>query len=391
MTLVPTVLWAASVAGAALLGAFQLSLLLANADTGDPSIVSLSLVLFFYASLGWLILRRRPGHRVGWLFLVTGLVMVIVFSGWTYGPAVASTRGRDDLAAGLLVWLGIVLYVPAILLAFPLLGILFPDGRLPGPRWRLPVTLAVLGAITASLCFGLTSGAFEQAAAANPFAIASLPFAVTAVGAVLAPVVILGGGMLGIAAMAVRFRRGRPDERQQIKWMLVAVVAVVVLDAPNELGFGSVLLGIVTSLGFALIPGATTLAILRYRLYDIDRLVSRSLAWGLTTVLLAVVFIGGLLGLQALLSGITRGDTLAVAGSTLVTAVLFQPLRVRIQASVDRRFDRSKVDAQLTIQALTERLRNRVELASVTAALEASASDGLAPSHVATWIRRTSP
>jgi len=95
--------------------------------------------------------------------------------------------------------------------------------------------------------------------------------------------------------------------------------------------------------------------------------------------------------LQAVLSGLTQGDTLAVAGSTLVTAALFQPLRVRIQARVDRRFNRSRIDAQQTVQALTERLRSRVELASVTAALEASATDGLAPSHIATWIRRTSP
>ena len=390
MTLLPTVLCGVAVAAAALLGAFQVSLLLANGDAGDPSIVSLSLVLVFYASLGWLILRRRSGHRVGWLFLATALAMVSVFSGWTYGPALAASRGRDDLAAGLLVWLGTVLYVPAILLAFPLLGVLFPDGHLPGPRWRLPVGLVVFGAVTAAFCFGLTSGAFVEAAAANPFAVASLPTAVTAVGAVLAPVVILGGGLLGIAAMVVRFRRGRPDERQQIKWMLAALVAVVALDAPIELGVGSDLLGIGASLAFALIPGATTLAILRYRLYDIDRIVSRSLAWGVISVTLAIVFIGGLLALQAILGGITRGDTLAVAGSTLVTAVLFQPLRVRIQASVDRRFNRSKIDAQQTVQALTERLRSRVELASVTAALEASATDGLAPSHIATWIRGTS-
>jgi hypothetical protein len=172
--------------------------------------------------------------------------------------------------------------------------------------------------------------------------------------------------------------------------MLAAVLAVLALDAPQELGFASVPLGIAVGLALGLVPAATTLAILRYRLYDIDRLVSRTLAWGLISVLLAVVFSGGLILTQAILVGITQGDTLAVAGTTLVTAFLFQPLRVRIQAIVDRHFNRARLDAQLTVKALTERLRGRVELASVTAALEASASDGLGPSHVATWIRKTS-
>lgn len=391
LSVLPTLCWIAAVAAAALLATFHLTLVLGDAEAGDPPIVSLSFVLVLYASLGWLIVRRRPGHRVGWLFLATALALVTVFSGWSYGPALAASRGRDDAAAGLLVWLGIVLYTPAILLAFPFLAIIFPDGRLPGRRWRLPVGLVSVGAVSASLCLGLTSGPFAAAAADNPFAIPALPTVITAIGAFLVPVVILGGGVLGIVAMAVRFRRSRSDERQQMKWMLAAVTAVVVLDAPMELGVGSDLLGVGTSLGLALIPGATTLAILRHRLYEIDRIVSRSVAWVLISMLLAAVFIGGLLALQAILSGITRGDTLAVAGSTLLTAALFQPLRVRIQASVDQRFNRAKVDAQLTVEALTEQLRSRVELASVTAALEASVTEGLSPSHVATWIRRKSP
>jgi hypothetical protein len=384
--LVPTILWVASVAGAAVLGGFHLTLLIANADSADPSIASVSLVLVFYASLGWLILRRRSGHRVGWLFLATALVLVIVFSGWTYGPALAASRGRDDLIAGLLVWLGIVLYVPAILLALPLLGILFPDGHLPGPRWRLPVGLVVVGAITASLCFGLTSGAFAEAAAANPFAMASLPSAVTAVGAVLAPVVILGGGLLGIAAMVVRFRRGRPDERQQIKWMLAALVAVVALDAPIELGLGSDLLGIGASLGFALIPGATTLAILRYRLYDIDRLISRTLAYALVTGALVVLAVGGNLAVQTVLADLTQANTIAVAVSTLLMLSLAQPLLRRTQRLVDRRFDRTRIDAERTVAAFAERQRDQVDLDALVEDMRGTASASVRPASVDVWL-----
>jgi hypothetical protein len=369
-----------------LLGAFQARLLLANGDAGDPSIVSLSLVLVFYASLGWLILRRRPGHRVGWLLLATALALVVMFSGFTYGPALAAAGGRDDLVAGLFIWLGIVLYIPALLLAFPLLGILFPDGHLPGLRWRLPVFLLVLGAITGSLCLGLTSGPFEQAAAANPFAIASLPSAITAVGAVLAPVVILGGGVLGIAAMAVRFRRGRPDERQQIKWMLAAVVAVVVLDAPNELGVGSDLLGIGASLAFALIPGAATLAILRYRLYDIDRLISRTLAYALVTGALVVLAVGGNLVVQTALADLTQANTIAVAVSTLLVFGFTQPLLRRTQRLVDRRFDRTRIDAEQTVRHFAERQRDQVDLAALVEDIRETASASVRPASVGIWL-----
>jgi hypothetical protein len=385
---VPTVLWVACVVGAAGLGAFQVMLLLANVESGDPSIVSLSVVLVFHASLGWLILRLRPGHRVGWLFLATAIVLVVVFSGFTYGPALAAAGGRDDPAAGFLIWLGIVLYTPAILLALPLLALLFPDGRLPGPAWRLPVGIVVLGAVIASLCLGLTSGAFAQAAADNPIAIAALPTAVTAVGAVLAPLAILGGGLLGVSAMVVRFRRGRPDERQQIKWMLAAVVAVVAIEAPIELGLGSDLYGIAVSLGFALIPGATTVAILRYRLYDIDRLISRTLAYALVTGVLVALAVGGNLVLQTLLVDLTQANTIAVAVSSLLAFALAQPLLRRMQRLVDRRFDRTRIDAERTIAAFAERQRDQVDLDALVEDMRRTTSTSVRPASVGVWLTR---
>jgi hypothetical protein len=384
--LAPTILWVASVVGAAVLGGFHLTLLIANADSADPSILSVSVVLVAYASLGWLILRRRPGHRVGWLFLATALAMFVVFAGFTFGPALAAGRGRHDLWAGLLTWLGIVLYAPAILLAFPLLAVLFPDGYLPGPRWRAPVVLVVVGALAASTCLGLTSGAFEQAAAANPFAIAELPTAVTGVGAILVPIVIFGGGLLGVAAMVVRFRRGRPDERQQLKWMLAAVLVVVVLDAPIELGFGSDLLGIAVSLGLALVPAATTLAILRYRLYDIDRLIGRTLAYALVTGTLVALAVGGNLVVQTALAGLTQANTIAVAFSTLVVFVVAQPLLRRTQRLVDRRFDRTRIDAEHTVVAFGERQRDQVDLGALVEDMRRTASASVRPASVGVWL-----
>jgi hypothetical protein len=383
---VPFVLWVVAVVGAAVLGGFHLSLLLANAESADPSIVSVSLVLVAYASLGWLILGRRPGHRIGWLFLATALVMFVVFAGFTFGPALAASRGRHDLWAGLLIWLGIVLYAPAILLAFPLLAVLFPDGRLPGPRWRSPFVLVLAGAVTASTCLGLTPGAFEQAMAANPFAIAALPTAVTAIGAILVPIVIVGGGLLGIAAMVVRFRRGRSDERQQLKWMIAAVLAVVVLDAPIELGFGSDALGIAGSFGLGLVPAATTLAILRYRLYDIDRLISRTLAYALVTGTLAALAVGGNLVVQTVLADLTQANTIAVAISTLLVFALAQPLLRRTQRLVDRRFDRTRINAERTVAAFAERQRDQVDLSVLVEDIRRTASVSVRPASVAVWL-----
>ena len=384
--LVPFVLWVAATAGAATIGGFHLSLLLANADAGDPSIVSASVAVAAYASLGWLILRRRPGHRVGWLFLCTALVLTAVFSGFSVGPALGVIRGRDDLAAGLLIWLGIVLYVPAILLAFPLLAVLFPDGHLPGPRWRTPVLLLVLGAATASLCLGLSSAPFDQAAADNPFAIAAFPIAITAVGVVLAPVVILAGGVLGIAAIVARFRRGRGDERQQLKWMLAAVIVVVALDAPQEFGFQSDILGIAVSFGLLLIPGATTLAILRYRLYDIDRLVSRTLAYALVTGTLAALAVGGNLVVQTVLADLIQANTIAVAFSTLLVFVVAQPLLRRTQRLVDRRFDRTRIDAERTVAGFAERQRDQVDLVALVEDIRWTASASVRPASVGVWL-----
>lgn len=383
---VPFLLWLATVAGAAAVGGFHLSLLVARADAGDPSLVSASVAFAAYASLGWLILRRRPGHRVGWLFLATALVLLAVFSGFTFGPALGSTRERDDLAAGLLIWLGIVLYVPAILMAFPLLAILFPDGHLPGPGWRAPVLLLILGAATASLCLGLSSAPFDAAAADNPFAVAALPIAITAVGVVLAPVVILAGGVLGIAAIVARFRRGRGDERQQVKWMLAAVMLLVVLDAPLELGFQSEILGTAVSFALMLIPATTTLAILRYRLYDIDRLVSRTLAYTLVTGTLAALAVAGNLVVQTVLADLTQANTIAVALSTLLVFVVAQPMLRRTQRLVDRRFDRTRIDAERTVAAFAERQRDQVDLVALVEDMRWTASASVRPTSVGVWL-----
>ena len=195
------------------------------------------------------------------------------------------------------------------------------------------------------------------------------------------------------AAVAVRFRRGTNLERQQIKWLLaVALVAAVSFPLAFIAGalFPDPVVGNVgIYVGFAALialPLAIGVAILRYRLYEIDRLVSRTIGWAIVTGVLAVVFVGLVVTLQAALASVTKEDTLAVAASTLVAFGLFQPLRRRVQRGVDHRFDRARYDGQQTVDAFAERLRNEVDLTTIRASLAATAGQSVRPSSAAVWL-----
>jgi hypothetical protein len=210
------------------------------------------------------------------------------------------------------------------------------------------------------------------------------------------------GTLAMIAASAVslvlRLRRSRGIEREQLKWLTWAVVVTVALwisdlpvmmayeslaDAPSWIRAWS---AIATS-GAFIIPVAAGVAILRYRLYDIDRIVSRTVAWGTVTLVLVVVFLGAVVGLDDLLAGVTQGRTLAVAASTLAAFALFQPLRRRVQAAVDRRFDRARYDAQRIVDAFAEGLRGQVDLVEISDGMLATVADTIRPRTTAVWLR----
>ena len=195
------------------------------------------------------------------------------------------------------------------------------------------------------------------------------------------------------AAVAVRFRRGTSVERQQIKWLLaVALVAAVSFPFAFIAGmlFADPLVANVgIYVGFAALialPLAIGVAILRYRLYEIDRLVSRTIGWAIVTGVLGVVFVGLVVTLQAVLAPVTQENTLAVAASTLVAFGLFQPLRRRVQRAVDRRFDRARYDGQLTVDAFAERLRNEVDLTTIRSSLATTADVAVRPATASVWL-----
>jgi hypothetical protein len=197
----------------------------------------------------------------------------------------------------------------------------------------------------------------------------------------------------GIASVVIRYRRGSSVERQQLKWLIAATAFAVSAWCLVIVG-GVIGAPVVTTIGwlggllaFALLPVAIGIAVLRYRLYEIDRIVSRTIAWAVVTGALVSVFAAGVVALQAMLARVTQGETVAVAVSTLVAAALFQPLRRRVQRAVDRRFDRATYDAQRTVEAFAERLRDEVALDAVVADLHETVGASIRPSSFGLWLR----
>ena len=369
----------------ALLTVLNVSMLTAGTG-GDPSILLLAPGMVAYATLGWFILRHRPGHRIGWVLLTTAPLVDIVFLGFTV-PVLDPTTGLPAPLRALPAWLAVVLLPPSVLLAFPVLGLLFPDGHLPGPRWRWPALVVAAMTALASTLLAFAPGTFDPTLPPNPLALPFLPAGLRDLGSFLGPLVILLGSVLGIASMVVRVRRSRAVEREQMKWMLGAITVVAMLAVPTFVGSTPGWWGVASSVSLVLIPGAAAVAILRYRLYDIDRLVSRTVGWAIVTGILLAVFAMPVIGLQAVVNDVTQGETLLVAVSTLLVAALFQPVRGRVQRAVDRRFDRARYDGERVVARFGERLRAHVDLDTLSSEVRTVADETVRPTTTALWLR----
>ena len=344
-------------------------------------------------SVGAVLAIVRPRNPIGWLFMAAGLGFIISVFGSEY-------VGRSVVLGADLPWHVLVDWVTAWSSTFSLailviwIPLLFPDGRLVGPRWRLV-------AWGAALLFGAQIVA--QAIEPNGPILGDGP---TGYAGLLPNPIAIGGplgdlatvlsdlpllfifGALALASLALRFRRSRGIERQQLKWLLFAVgFLLAAISAALFTEISSLWYAVI--LGFAALPVAAAIAVLRYRLYEIDRIISRTIGYGIVTVTLGVVFVGGVLGLQGILAQFTGGNTVAVAASTLVVAALFQPLRSRIQRIVDRRFDRTRYDAQRVADAFAVRLRDEVDLDRLRIALVATADDAMRPAGASVWLRPT--
>ena len=354
-----------------------------------PFIVSLSVLTLTNALVGVAIVWRRPDNRVGSLLIVGSLMLSVSVVAWPWLGR-SGTPPTGPLAS-VLAWWSPIAVLPSVFVLFPTVGVVFPDGHLPGSRWTRPY-----GVITAILLAGIalqTIAPMPVDAAAgsfgNPFAVSGVAAEVGAFGATLTLIAVMAGFLIAVASVVVRYRRSRGVERAQVTWLVAAVTltaALFVASYAIDIGPEG-MLDLPSVLVSCLVPIAIGIAVLRYHLYDIDRLVSRTLSWAIVSAGIGSIFIGLVVGLGAMLSDLIRGETLAVALSTLIAAGLFQPIRRRVQRAVDVRFDRAHVDAQRTADAFAERSRDEVDLERLLEVLVQTTGTAVRPSASSVWLR----
>lgn len=336
-----------------------------------------------FVLVGWLVFERAAGNVVGALLLAFGLLFA------AYLPVDTFIRLAPSAPQAVFGALFTAMLDAPMFILIALILVLFPDGQLPSARWRPVVPLAVTGiglVIIGTLFDAKPIRVYP--AYTSPIGLQGVPADVLVLAAYSVMVVLLA---LGAIAVLVRWRRGNPVERAQIKWVVAAAVVLVATEVVNIATFNPADVNtpvvILTTIAIALVPIAIGIAVLRYRLYEIDRIISRSIAYAIVTGILGVTFAITILALQAVLASFIQGPTLAVAVSTLIAAALFQPLRARVQRVVDRRFDRARVDGERTSASFSERLRGQVAIESIVDDLQATIGASIRPTAQALWLR----
>jgi hypothetical protein len=378
---------------ASLIAALWLSRLLG--DAGSPAVeqlnsswISLLVGAVVTSTVGVVLAVRRSEHPVGWLLLLLGLLVAADAAGFEYVRYGAVARpgslpGARWLAGALvgtgLVWMSVAGFVM----------LLTPTGTLPSRRWRWWARVATAGPVLWVLACTFDPRPLqpEHPEFVNPLGAPAALVPLLAVAGGLGAIIVLASVVAAALSLVGRYRRAKGIERLQLRWLALAAggAAVLVLvalagvatstDALVQLSFGVLVI---------LLALATGAAILRYRLYDLDRIISRALAYGLLTVLLGGTYAAAVLGLSSLLG---RGDSLIVAGATLAVAAVFQPARRGIQRAMDRRFDRRRYDAARTIAAFSARLRQQVDLDTLTTELLAVVDQTVQPRQASLWLR----
>ncbi len=337
--------------------------------------------------VGLLLITRAPRNRIGPLLLLAGVLLA-----FGYGCSVYALRGAVEVPE----WPGVDLVsiigqstfiwpIGIVLIGVPLI---FPDGRLLSPEWRAVVVLVVMS-MTAATFSSLTKVSTGVGGFSNPLAVPGLQTVDAFIDGLSSAMSVLAFGSAA-AALWIRYRRGNPVERQQLKWLLaLAALAAVFLPTafimPNQdLADVAFILGALTLVA---LPIAIAVAILRYRLYEIDRIISRTIAYTSVSLLLLGVFGAAVVLLSAALASFASGQTIAVAGATLVAYALFQPVLRRVRRDVDRRFDRARYDGERTAMAFAERLRDETDIETVMADLGATVQGSLHPTALGLWLR----
>jgi hypothetical protein len=387
-------LWALAVVLTALMGLFYLLSLSAWGEIPDRAppwfFPLMALMLVSFSTVGAVIAARRPDNAVGWSLLTMGLALGVAFVGQVYADYTLVARPGSLPGGAVAVWLS--LWTPVLaLVAATFFCLLFPDGRPPSNRWRWAGRLASTGGVLLVLGVSLAPGTLDERnypGARNPVGVEGagrLLEGTTTAGTALALVALL----LAMVSMFVRFRRSIGVERQQLKWIVYAGAAAASGFALTLFLSGQLANAVfaVAFLAFIGVPVAAGFAIMRYRLYEIDLLINRTLVYVPLTAMLALVYVGGVVGLQYVFRTFTgQESTLAIVASTLVIAAWFSSLRQRLQAFVDRRFYRRKYDAAKTLSTFSARLRDETDLEALSADLVGVVRETMQPAHVSLWL-----
>ena len=380
-------LWALSVTFAAF-GLFFLYLNGAFEDLLDESLGIDAVLALAFPTVGAIIASRRPGNAVGWIFCTIGLCGGAEIFTVEYG-IYALVTNPGSLPAGVIsTWIGTWVWLPSVTLTITFLLLLFPHGQLLSPRWRPVAWLAAAVTIAGTALLAIVPWDLLDPGvpAQNPVGVGGLRYLGIAPPA---PIFLIGipTMLLSVASLVFRFRRSRGEERQQLKWFVYAGVLIVgALFAP--LLIPGAVASLLQLLVMPLLPIAAGVAILRYRLYEIDLLINRTLVYGALTATLVLVYLGSVVGLQYVFRALTGQESqLAIVASTLAIAALFNPLRRRVQAFVDRRFYRRKYDAAQIMANFGARLRDETDLESLSGSLVGVVRETMQPAHVSLWLR----
>ena len=371
------------------------------------SLSGLSLLVFVVPSalVGAVVASRQPRNPVGWFFVVSATCWAVNEATGRYAVYGLVIEPGSLPLAHLMAWPSTWMGVSALMLIILFLPLYFPDGRLLSPRWRPVLWLALLFSVGFGVVFGaLFPGEMDELSPGvagdvpgivNPLGIEALrPLdRVTQVDIILT-VVLLVIVLCSVASLVVRFRRSSGEERQQMKWLTYAAAAnfatlLLVMSLPADSAWYRAVDSLST-LVLAGLPVAVGIAILKYRLYEIDLIINRTLVYGSLTLMLALIYFGGVATTQAIFGALTGQEEqpqLAVVVSTLVIAALFMPLRRRIQSFIDRRFYRRKYDARKTLEAFSTKLRDETDLEALSDDLVGVVRETMQPAHVSLWLR----
>jgi hypothetical protein len=337
-----------------------------------------------YATIGLVLTLRRPANPIGWLYAASGLLWALVVPLRPWVNQLAGAGRPLPLAAKLTAAFGEYTWAPAIALGVTLPFLLLPNGRLRSRRWRVVVVASLAGSTLALIGGSLSPTPLTETPMNNPLALTGAAGTIATVVANLGSLLHTACLPVALVCVVLRFRASRGVERQQLRWVAAgAAGAVAGLLAGTLLPQQTLISGVLYAMVLC-VPVAVAVAVLRYRLWDLDRLVSRTVTYALVTALLVVPYLLIVPAAGRLVQG---SGSLAVAAATLATAALFQPLRRRVQDLVDRRFNRRRYDAARTLERFAARLRDQVDLDALSAELLAVVDHTMQPAQASLWLR----